>query len=191
MKSCPSLHKTAPLHEPPVAHARHKRPTHDGVKRNPPPRRARRGRQPGFQRRHHLTGTTTRLPPFRRSGEGVKSSMLPPPLPTRPMTARLHCIKPARLIRISRNSQRKSTSGSSKRAAMCGRNGFPARLYFQLYPRVAAHEETARPPKKVKNYDDFLRRMAGFRKTLDIWNIPCTTEEIKWFNTTSVIAGDI
>lgn len=55
----------------------------------------------------------------------------------------------------------------------------PARLYFQLYPRVVAHAETAWSPKEAKNYDDFLRRLSRFRNILDVWKIPYAAEEIK------------
>ncbi len=52
-------------------------------------------------------------------------------------------------------------------------------LYYQIYPRLIAHAETAWSPKKAKNYDDFLRRVEAFRKILDIWKIPYAAEEIK------------
>lgn len=55
----------------------------------------------------------------------------------------------------------------------------PAQLYYQLYPRVVAHAETAWSPKEAKDYGDFLRRLSCFRKILDIWNIPYAAEEIK------------
>lgn len=55
----------------------------------------------------------------------------------------------------------------------------PADLYYQVYPRLLSHAETAWTSRTRKDYADFLRRVGLFRQILDVWKIPYAAEEIK------------